>query len=194
MQDRSRNAVARMLAAAAELFSERGFEATTTDAIAERAGLSVGSVYRFYPNKASIMRALVDRHVEQIDELFRSLEAGRRPDQSPEQELHLGIELFASLLANDQTFRAIWTSGHSSRELVAVGYELTQWGASRVARLIGPYVALEGSKLARVSLVVSEATFAVLALTAFDARPEFAAGLVAEVKKLITGYLLPYLR
>ncbi len=79
------------------------------------------------------MRALVDRHVEQIDELFRSLEAGRRPDQSPEQELHLGIELFASLLANDQTFRAIWTSGHSSRELVAVGYELTQWGASRVA-------------------------------------------------------------
>lgn len=191
VQARSREAVARMLDAAATLFVERGFDSTTTDAIAERAGVSVGSVYRFYPNKAAIMRALLDRHIEQLDALFRGLEQHADVNLSPEQRVATGIDMFASYLANDPGFRAIWTSGHSSRELVTLGYQMSWWAASRVARLIGPHLDIAPDELQRVSLVVSEASFAVLALIAHDPRPDFARGLVDEVKRLVTRYLLP---
>jgi AcrR family transcriptional regulator len=42
----------------ASLFAEIGFDATTTTAIAVRAGMSTGSLYQFFPNKDAIVEAL----------------------------------------------------------------------------------------------------------------------------------------
>jgi AcrR family transcriptional regulator len=64
-QARSRQTVDAILVAAAQVFERRGYAAGTTDAIAERAGVSVGSVYQYFPNKDAILVALVERHVEE---------------------------------------------------------------------------------------------------------------------------------
>jgi AcrR family transcriptional regulator len=64
-QERSRQTVAAILVAAAQVFERRGYAAGTTDAIAARAGVSVGSVYQYYPNKDAILVALVERHLEE---------------------------------------------------------------------------------------------------------------------------------
>ncbi|WP_051304369.1 TetR/AcrR family transcriptional regulator [Calidithermus chliarophilus] len=61
-QLRSRRRVNRILDAAAQLFAEAGFEAATTNAIAERAGISIGSLYQYFPNKAALFRALCERY------------------------------------------------------------------------------------------------------------------------------------
>ena len=45
---------------------EVGFEATTTNAIAERAGVSIGSLYQFFPNKAAILHELNLRCLEEL--------------------------------------------------------------------------------------------------------------------------------
>jgi AcrR family transcriptional regulator len=50
-----------ILEAAARVFAEQGFSAGTTNRIAERAGVSVGSLYEYFPNKDSILVALVER-------------------------------------------------------------------------------------------------------------------------------------
>ncbi|MEN8184287.1 MAG: TetR/AcrR family transcriptional regulator [Myxococcota bacterium] len=50
-----------ILEAAAQVFAERGFAAGTTNRIAQRAGVSVGSLYEYFPNKESILVALVER-------------------------------------------------------------------------------------------------------------------------------------
>lgn len=60
-QLRSQRRVRRILDAAAELFSEVGFEAATTNAIAERADISIGSLYQYFPNKAALFQALCQR-------------------------------------------------------------------------------------------------------------------------------------
>jgi AcrR family transcriptional regulator len=52
-----------ILEAAAQIFSELGYAAGTTNRIAERAGVSVGSFYQYFPNKDAVLVALVERHV-----------------------------------------------------------------------------------------------------------------------------------
>lgn len=54
----------RILASAAQVFAEYGYAAGTTNRIAERAGVSIGSLYQYFPNKDAVLRALMDAHVE----------------------------------------------------------------------------------------------------------------------------------
>jgi AcrR family transcriptional regulator len=70
VQDRSVETRARILDAAARVFSGHGYAAGTTNRIAAEAGLSVGSLYQYFPNKDSILIELVRRH---LDEGFRAV-------------------------------------------------------------------------------------------------------------------------
>src|SRR3989304_375194 len=72
-QERGRRRVALILNTAAEVFAEMGYEAATTIKIAERANISVGSLYQFFPNKDAIVRALVDGYAEQVCLWFESI-------------------------------------------------------------------------------------------------------------------------
>ncbi|CAL9339200.1 hypothetical protein SUDANB145_00228 [Streptomyces sp. enrichment culture] len=54
----------RILDAAAHIFEEYGYAAGTTNRIAERARVSIGSLYQYYPNKDAILVELVTRHLE----------------------------------------------------------------------------------------------------------------------------------
>ena len=56
-----------IFAAALELFQERGYEATTMRAIAERAGVSLGSSYHYFPSKSHLVLAFY-RHVHERHE------------------------------------------------------------------------------------------------------------------------------
>lgn len=64
VQSRSQETVDVILEAAAQIFSEHGYAAGTTNRIAQRAGVSVGSLYQYFPNKDAVLVALVDHHVE----------------------------------------------------------------------------------------------------------------------------------
>ena len=66
-QARSRQSVEAILDAAAQLFVQRGFAATTTNAIAERAGVSIGTLYQYFADKAAIVIELESRHVSDAE-------------------------------------------------------------------------------------------------------------------------------
>lgn len=63
-QERSRLTVDAILAAAARVFADRGYANTTTNHIAERAGVAIGSLYQYFPSKDAILVALAEEHVE----------------------------------------------------------------------------------------------------------------------------------
>ncbi|WP_016696820.1 TetR/AcrR family transcriptional regulator [Actinoalloteichus spitiensis] len=63
-QQRSRHTVEVILEAAAQLFHRDGYGATSTNHVAERAGVSIGSVYQYFPNKDALLLALAERHLE----------------------------------------------------------------------------------------------------------------------------------
>lgn len=65
-QKRSKERVERILDCAAELMRENGPDKVSTHAVAERAGMAVGSLYQFFPNIEIIKIALVERVMNQL--------------------------------------------------------------------------------------------------------------------------------
>jgi AcrR family transcriptional regulator len=64
VQGRSVARVGRMLDACAELVDEVGYDGLTTTLLAERAGVAIGSVYQFFPDKRAIVQALTLRSLQ----------------------------------------------------------------------------------------------------------------------------------
>ena len=69
-QPRSRERFHRILDHAHQLFEQKGYDAITTNHIAEASDVTIGSLYHFFPNKEAILQALVDRHRERIIAVF----------------------------------------------------------------------------------------------------------------------------
>jgi AcrR family transcriptional regulator len=63
-QARARRTVDLILEASAQILANRGEEALTTNHIAERAGFSIGTLYQYFPNRDSILDALIARERE----------------------------------------------------------------------------------------------------------------------------------
>ena len=114
-QARSQETVDRILLAADHEIGERGLAGASTTRIAARAGLSVGALYRFFPDKAAVADALAVRYLEAVtpayadavadvsslDDLDRALTAlvGRAADL---QEQHPGYYRLTEELAPER--------------------------------------------------------------------------------------------
>jgi AcrR family transcriptional regulator len=70
-QGRSKVTVDAILEACADGLSTRGYEALTTNAIAERAGVSVGTLYQYFPNREAIAAALAQRAFQRLVQTMR---------------------------------------------------------------------------------------------------------------------------
>jgi AcrR family transcriptional regulator len=68
-QRRAHLTVEAVLDAVVKILKKEGVTAVTTNRIAEVAGVSIGSVYQYFPDKRAIYIALHTRHVEQVDRL-----------------------------------------------------------------------------------------------------------------------------
>src|SRR5438876_1957637 len=76
-QARGKERVRVILAAALDLFKQRGLEEVTTNDIAHAAGIPIGSLYRYYPNKDAIVVALTELYVDDISRVFADI--GKHP-------------------------------------------------------------------------------------------------------------------
>ena len=71
MQQRAQATVEAMLDAAVELLKRGGSAFITTNRIAETAGVSIGSVYQYFPNKHALFVALHERHIRDVEATLR---------------------------------------------------------------------------------------------------------------------------
>lgn len=91
-QARSTGLVAAILEAAVQVLAKEGAQRFTTTRVAERAGVSVGSVYQYFPNKASILfRLQSDEWRQTTGMLTGILEDTRKP---PLQRLRMLVHAF----------------------------------------------------------------------------------------------------
>ena len=60
-----------VLTAAAQVFEERGYTGGTTNRIAEAAGVSIGTLYQYFPSKEALAVALLERHIDETQRQMR---------------------------------------------------------------------------------------------------------------------------
>jgi AcrR family transcriptional regulator len=74
-QARSQERVSQILDVAEQMFIAEGYATATTNAIATRAKVPIGSLYQFFPDKAAIVQALAVRYAEQLHDRFAALDS-----------------------------------------------------------------------------------------------------------------------
>jgi AcrR family transcriptional regulator len=191
-QDRSRQRVERILDAAARVFAEHSYEATTTEAIASAAGTSIGSLYQFFPNKRAVFDAIARRYLERSRALFDTLVTPAVIALPWGEMLDRGIDLFFQLNRHDPDFRAIWSNWHLSGSFLVAGQALSEDFVRRIQGVIALKAkALSPERQTLVAAIVVEAATAML-LYAVRSRVAAPEALVAETKILLHRYLEPY--
>ena len=79
-QARSAATIEVIVEAAARILETAGPAGFTTNAVAERAGVSVGSLYQYFPNKDAITRALIRRELEMLKEAVTAIDLAQAVD------------------------------------------------------------------------------------------------------------------
>ncbi|WP_454812681.1 TetR family transcriptional regulator [Labrys neptuniae] len=102
-QTRSTELVAVILEAAIQVLRKEGAQRFTTARVAEKAGVSVGSLYQYFPNKASILFRLQSDEWRQTTELLRAiLQDGDKP---PLERLRVLVHTFIRSECDEATVR-----------------------------------------------------------------------------------------
>src|SRR5262245_52653068 len=88
-QQRSRVTVDALLGATARILVKDGYDRASTNRIAHLAGVSIGSLYQYFPSKEALVAALIDRHKQQIMQLLRDalINVATRPVADAAREL-----------------------------------------------------------------------------------------------------------
>ena len=71
-QERSKITVDAILTATARILTEEGYQKASTNRIAELAGVSIGSLYQYFPNKESLVATLFEKHLNSMVEIMES--------------------------------------------------------------------------------------------------------------------------
>jgi len=192
-QARSRDRVRRILAATRELVEREPIESVTTTAIAERAGLPVGSLYQYFPNRLAILAELARRELREIDDgTVAILEAGA---DAPWAET-VGRVVDGALAAHRgrQGTAPLWRSLAPTTEF----RKLSDESNARLAEALARHPALAGcgrpsEEVRRIARVAIEAGDALQKLVLGAASPAEAEAVSAEMKTLLRAYLAEHL-
>ena len=109
-QQRSRERVERMLAAARDLIAERGSDAMKIGEVAERAGVSIGSLYQFFPDKSAIIRALAERFTAENRACIDAELAGVSSEQDLLAAFTRLVDAYYAICLAQPVMRDIWSS------------------------------------------------------------------------------------
>jgi len=72
-QERSRQMVERIIEAGRQVLIEHGYEQSTTNRVADEAGISPGSLYQYFPNKHAVLDAVIDRYSRDFSDQIAAL-------------------------------------------------------------------------------------------------------------------------
>ena len=71
-QERSKATVDTLLAATARVLVKDGYDRASTNKVAEAAGVSIGSLYQYFPSKEALVAAVIERHIAEMMEVVRN--------------------------------------------------------------------------------------------------------------------------
>jgi AcrR family transcriptional regulator len=188
-RERGKQRVAALIDAGAELFAEKGYEATTMTEIAQRAGAAIGSLYQFFPSKEALAEALFNRYAERAAASFARVEE-LAPGRTADELADLLIDYKLALRTDRDATIAL---SSSVAGIVERRKPLGDALRGRIASILrAANRALSEDEAAAAAVIVSQVMKIVPALAATEnERP---LPLIAETRKLLALYIGEVLR
>jgi AcrR family transcriptional regulator len=187
-QVRGEERIATILQAAAEVFHEVGFDAATTNMIAQRAHTAIGSLYDFFPNKETIARRLSEQFCIEIGALFE--------DVLTDELVHMPLtqvidSILDPLIQYHQThpgILALWLKSQDDPRLSAMGQDLNGTLAQKTAWVFTRrYPQCDEASALRYSRICMQ-TVQALTVQAFKGS-QIDYAVIADLKIMIRAYL-----
>jgi AcrR family transcriptional regulator len=116
-QQRSRERVERMLAAASALIAEQGSDAMRMGEVAERAGVSIGSLYQFFPDKGAIIWALAERHTAESQACIAAALRDVTDAEGLRRAFSELVDIYYGLFLAEPVMRDIWSGTQADKAL-----------------------------------------------------------------------------
>ena len=116
-QQRSRERVERMLAAASALIAEQGSDAMRMGEVAERAGVSIGSLYQFFPDKRAIVWALAERRSAESQACIAAALKDVGDAEGLSQAFSELVDIYYRLFLAEPVMRDIWSGTQADKAL-----------------------------------------------------------------------------
>ena len=189
-QARSAELVAAILQAAEQVLAKEGATRFTTARVAEKAGVSVGSVYQYFPNKEAVLSAIVDRYSDDVSERVTASLADRFDETGPEMVRATLHALLDALEDNTELLRVVADElprSENVARVVALEHRITGLMSAYLSArrpLIGRDVAPTTAAWIMVHTMESLTVRYVL-----DRPPIDRTTFVAELEHLVTAYL-----
>lgn len=192
VQARAIATVEAIVEAAAQTFERLGYEGATTNRVAERAGVSIGSLYQYFPNKDALLVALIEAHLDDAVARLRPVLGGLLADPPPVPEgvdrlLGAMVELHAARPALhrvllDDAPRPATLRDRLARDERALNDVVTRYLAARPEVTV-PDVAVAAALLVRATEAV---VHGVVIRPSADVSTEDAVG---ELRRMLLAYL-----
>ena len=190
-QARAKETVERILAAADEHLVTEGLSGFTTNAIADRAGVNIATLYAYYPDKAAVLRELILRADNERLEVLETVIEGISGD-SWRDAVCEGVDTMVRFRSANPGVSALRRAALGTTDLRALDKESNRRVAAAMAdRLRQRNPALKPREADRVCQVAVESSIAVLDDACDGGRVDRRK--VGELKAMLTGYLAPHL-
>ncbi|TBW54635.1 TetR/AcrR family transcriptional regulator [Marinobacter halodurans] len=185
LQARSRERVETILKHATLTIHDTGVDGTSMSAIARSAGMSLASLYRYFPNKSAIVKAIAERHVEKLETLLRE----RLASCGPETIVETLLDVYYVFYRDEPAYQAIWAGVEAMPELQALDLqELHANAADLDAYLAANCPQVAAGQRHAASMMLPRACGSLLRLAVTVPEPE-AEMLVGELKRMVRAYL-----
>jgi AcrR family transcriptional regulator len=188
VQGRSLARVNRMLDACAELVDEVGYDGLTTTLLAERAGVAIGSVYQFFPDKRAIVQQLTLRNVDRyVDRLASRLASGDLVQWW--DAVDAAIDEYIDMHRKVPGFRTLHFGDVVDRHLLDEEIDNDTVVAEQLSRFLVTGFGLADEPNLSFSLAIAVEMSDGLIKLAFRRHPDGDEEVLAEAKDIVRDYL-----
>jgi len=180
--------VQRMLDACAAIVDELGYEGLTTTLLADRAGVAIGSVYQFFPDKRAVVQALTQRNLEaylqRLSERF-----GSAPLETWWDGVEASIDEYVTMHRTVPGFRTLHFGDVVDVHLLDDEHDNNAVIAFRLADVLTERFGLADPERLRFALTLAVEAADALIKLAFRRNREGDERVLAEAKTLVREYL-----
>lgn len=133
MQKRSRERVEHILACASRLIAERGSDTMRMSEVAELSGISIGSLYQYFPDKAAIIRTLAERYNTVSRTCIADGLADVKTVENLRQAFSVLIDEYYEIFLAEPVIRDIWSAMQADKTLREVELAESRQNAALLA-------------------------------------------------------------